>query len=143
MSGQAEDLITPGFLTPLRMQKLAAQRWLLIDDLAYRTALLRGVFVVPRGVQTDLASIPRVFWTLFPKEDLYDAAAVVHDAAYAGMLRSSVGPVHLTKAWADELFREAMRASGVAAWRAELMYRAVSWFGDPAAHPLAASARLG
>jgi len=134
--------MTAAFLTPLRMEKLGAQRWLLIDDLLYQTEILNGVFICGRGIQTDLASIPRALWALFPKEDLYDAAAVVHDAAYAGMLRSAAGPVHLTKAWADRIFREAMRASGVPMWRAELMYRAVSWFGDPAAHPLAASARL-
>jgi len=128
------------FLTTLRTEKIGAQRWLLTDDLVYQTALLHGVLVAPRGFQTDLASIPRSLWVLFPKEDLYDQAAVIHDAAYGHALTTTDSArVELVKPWADRIFQEAMVASGVSPTRAALMFRLVSWFGRPAAHPLAAN----
>ena len=35
--------------------------------------------VVPNGFKTDLASIPRVFWALFPPFGKYIRASIVHD----------------------------------------------------------------
>jgi len=133
-----------GFLTPLRLEKIGPQRWLLIDDLRYRTQLLNGIFVVPRGFQTDLASIPRLFWVIAPKVDIYDAAAVLHDAAYASavMTRTMEQRVFLAKEWADRIFLEAMLALGVPAWRASAMYHAVRLFGDFRGHPLAANRQV-
>ena len=126
------------FLTTLRFEKIGARRWLLVDELVYQTNLLSGVIVAPRGFQTDLASIPRIFWTTFPKEDLYDQAAVIHDAAYAHALTTTDGTrIELVKVWADKIFQEAMLASGVNQLQANIMYRLVSWFGQPSRHPLA------
>jgi hypothetical protein len=132
--------LSPAFLSPLRTEKLAAQRWLLIDDLVYRSALLRGLFVAPRGFQTDFASIPRPLWAVFPKEDRYDQAAVIHDAAYGHALQTPGGDrIELVKVWADRLFYEAMRVNGVPMLQAWSMFRAVHVFGNPHAHPLAAN----
>jgi Protein of unknown function (DUF1353) len=128
------------FLSPLRTEKISARRWLLTDDLAYQTNLLHGIFIAPRGFQTDLASIPRILWPIAPKVDLYDAAAVIHDAAYAHALVTADGErVELVKVWADLIFREAILSCGVSEWRAHLMYLAVKRFGHPEHHPLAAN----
>jgi hypothetical protein len=130
--------VTPAFLTPLRTEKIGAQRWLLIDDLIFRSVALRGLVVAPHGFQTDLASIPRFAWTVFPKEDLYDAGAVIHDAAYGNALMTMTGDrMFVVKPIADNLFHEAILALGVPAWRANLMYWAVQQFGNPLGHPLA------
>lgn len=134
--------MTCGFLTPLRMETLAPMRWLLLDDLAFLSARYRGVFVVPAGFQTDLASIPRPLWGLVPKVGAHDRAAVLHDAAYAHALLTERGrPVRAIKRVADALFDEAMRADGVPRVRRVLMAAAVRQFGDPDVHPLAAHAR--
>ena len=37
---------------------------------------------VPRGFVTDLASLPRVFWSIFPPTGPYTWAAIVHDYLY-------------------------------------------------------------
>ena len=37
---------------------------------------------VPTGFVTDLASIPRPFWSVFPKTGRYAYAAIVHDYLY-------------------------------------------------------------
>jgi hypothetical protein len=128
-----------GFLTPLRFEKIGAQRWLLLEPLVYRSESFAGVFVVPRGFQTDLASIPRVLWVIAPKVDIYDQATVLHDCAYANALTTySDERVYLIKEFCDALFLEALRSLHVNAFRAQLMYLAVKRFGNPAAHPLAA-----
>lgn len=128
------------FLTPLRTEKIGAHRWLLTDDLVYRSAFLSGVLIAPRGYQTDLASIPRLGWVIFPKVDVYDSASVAHDAGYGHALVTEHGDrIHLIKRLADRLFLEAMEALGVPWWQRTLMYRAVSVFGNQDAHPLAAN----
>jgi hypothetical protein len=37
---------------------------------------------VPVGFVTDFASIPRVFWSVLPPDDLYTYAAIIHDFLY-------------------------------------------------------------
>lgn len=74
---------------------------------------------VTGGFETDGASIPRMFYGLIggPFSGRYVAAAVIHDALYASHL--------VSRELADELFLEAMRESGVPAWKARVMYWAV------------------
>jgi len=88
-----------------------------------------------------------MLWSIFPKEDMYDSAAVLHDAAYGGALLTGIIPedirVHLTKQWADNLFKEALIACGVGRIRTWLMYRAVVQYGRPEYHPLAENALYG
>lgn len=125
------------FLTPLRMEKIGARRWLLIDDLHFLSARYGGIFVASRGFQTDLASIPRLLWVVAPKVDLYDAASVIHDASYGNALSTLDGKrVFAVKDVCDRLFLEGMLSSGVSAWRANLMYSAVKNFSEPDGHPL-------
>lgn len=132
------------FLTPLRVEKIGPQRWLLLTDLIFRADGIS--YVAPRGFQTDLASIPRLLWSLLPPVGQYDAAAVIHDAAYAGALLDGPiedpqsHPITVTKAHADRLFYQGCRTLGVGTVAARLMYWAVRVFGDPDTHPLAAPA---
>ena len=132
--------MSSAFITPLDTRKIGPQRWLLLDDLIFRTDALNGFVIAPRGFQTDLASIPRVAWAIFPKEDLYDAAAVIHDAAYGHALTTLDGDrMHVIKPIADRLFLECLLTLGVSRPRAQLMYWAVVQFGHPETHPLAAN----
>jgi hypothetical protein len=101
------------FVTPLRTEKIGAQRWMLT-----------------------------VLWAIAPKVDVYDHAAVIHDAAYGNVLEVIVTTgdrqrVHLIKPYADNVFREACLAQGVSGFRAWSMYQMVKLFGNPDAHPLA------
>jgi hypothetical protein len=131
-------MMMASFLTPLRTEKIGVHRWLLIDDLAFHSFLLNGIFVCTRGFQTDYASLPIWLGSLFPRVGLYDAPGVLHDAAYAGALTTlNREGIWLTKTWADRLFYEALCACGVSLWRASVLYQAVAWFGRPMKHPLA------
>lgn len=124
--------MSPRFLTPLRIEKVGPQRWRLIDRLLYRSVKYAGVFVVPAGFETDLTSVPTVVQSLLPKVGDYDAAAVLHDAAYAHRLETADGQrIYTVKPVADALYHEAVRACGTGRTRAALMYAAVTLWGTP------------
>ena len=74
--------------------------------------------IVPRGFDSDLASIPRVFWGIFPPHHYrYRLAALVHDYLIKdqGYIREN----------ADLVFKEIMQVSGNPKWKTWLMYNAV------------------
>lgn len=132
--------MTARFCTPLRTEKICERRWMLVDDLVFLSDLYPGYFIAPRGVQTDLASIPRIYWTLFPKVGKQDKAAVIHDGGYGHYLVTEHGDrIRTAKHVADNLFLEGMRAEGVNRLSARIMFTGVKFFGDPKAHPLAAN----
>jgi hypothetical protein len=76
---------------------------------------------VPAGFVTDLASIPRVLWSLLPPHGRYAKAAIIHDWLYA----TGIGG----REYADDVFLEAMEVLGVSPWKRKTMYWAVRAFG--------------
>lgn len=69
---------------------------------------------VPRGFETDLASVPALARPLFnPADPRYARAAVIHDYLLA---LPDFSPVTAAVA-----FRDALRAADVAAWRVAAM----------------------
>ena len=62
--------------------------------------------VVPEGFVTDLTSIPRIFWSIIPRDGKYADAAIVHDYLYW------MQPV--SKEIADAVFSAAMKDLEVA-----------------------------
>ena len=74
---------------------------------------------VPKGFITDGASVPRIFWPVFPPFGPWLKAAILHDWLYA------TGKV--SRKEADRLFRDG--ACAVAPVRGRLMYIAVRAFG--------------
>jgi hypothetical protein len=122
------------FLTALRVEELEDGRHLLIDPLKFYSAELRGVLVMPAGRLTDYASVPRAFWSLFPRDGPYKWAATMHDGGYNGELVTEHGdPIHLIKTLSDNLFREAMSVNPrIGRADRELLYRIVRRFGGKA-----------
>lgn len=56
--------------------------WVLQEKLEYEHPVTKELYVIPRGFVTDLASVPRLFWTAFPPCGKYTIAAVLHDYLY-------------------------------------------------------------
>lgn len=130
---------SPKFLTPLRIEKLDARRWVLTDHLVFESVRFPGRFIGPAGSQTDLASIPRIGQVVFPKVGKQDKGSVVHDLGYTHQLVTEHGErIHTVKHVADLLFLEGMQAEGVHWISARVMYGCVVAFGNPQKHPLAA-----
>ena len=80
--------------------------------------------VAPTGFVTDLASIPRVFWSLLRPDGEYAYAAILHDYMYWKQDR--------TRALADETFFLVMKDYGVDPTAASTIYTAVRAGGQGA-----------
>ncbi len=81
--------------------------WVLNEPLIYEHPKTKQIFEVPRGFVTDMASVPRLFWTAFPPCGKYTPAAVVHDYIYWHQ------PSNCNRECADNLLLIAMEESGV------------------------------
>lgn len=89
----------------------------------FRFSSCLGIQVlVPKDFETDFASVPRLFWWIFPPTGQHARASVVHDFLY-----SAAGDC--PRFLADAVFRHAMEVSGVNWWRRCVMYYAVRTFG--------------
>lgn len=81
--------------------------WVVTQPLIYEHPKTKKRFEVPRGFVTDLASVPRLFWTAFPPCGKYTPVAVVHDYIYWYQ------PFDCDRKCADELLLVAMKESKV------------------------------
>ena len=81
---------------------------------------------IPGDFETDGCSIPRFFWRLIghPMDEKYIAAAVIHDALWRQALAGEQ-----TFSYANWVFRDALRSSGVWWWRRTAMWLAVTLNG--------------
>ena len=93
--------------------------WFLTAALIYKGT--KDEFIVPAGFGTDFASVPRLFWAVFPPYGRFTKAAVVHDWLY----RTHA----VSRKDADGIFHRIMRELGTKWWRRRLMYLAVRLFG--------------
>lgn len=111
--------------------------WLLVEE--YRVKVLHEEdefeFRIPQNFEFDLASVPRVFWSVIGSFELSLVAPLIHDYLY----RFRGRPEHhtrtqephlvvLTRRDADQIFLALMLREGVPSWKAKLAYRAVRWF---------------
>lgn len=108
------------FLTPLVLHSAAGE-----DDYQVGAPLVYErpngeEIAVPAGFRTDLASVPRVFWRVFPRDaGGYRAAAVVHDYLCG------------THPWGEaaDVFDEAMRDCGAGWLQRQLIVGSVRLWG--------------
>lgn len=121
-------------LPPPVLSFIGGGRWRLEQSYAYRDG--DTVVTVPAGFDFDLSSVPRLFWFLLAPFELSIAAPLLHDFLYRYGGRppaeTIAPPRTYTRAEADRMFREIMRAEGVSAWRRALAYAAVRLFGRSA-----------
>ncbi len=85
------------------------------------------VIHVPKGFVTDLASVPRIFWAVFPPFGRYTPAAIVHDFLY-----SEYNNTGINRTLADKIFLFIMKELGVGYFKRQAMYRGVRMFGEMA-----------
>ena len=98
--------------------------WVLDTELVFTVRDSRQRIVVPRGFVTDFASVPRIFWSVFPRHGEYTRAAIVHDFLYWEQ--------RCTRSQADELFDIIMQDSNVDSTTRLAIYAAVRVWGDSA-----------
>ena len=83
------------------------------------------IITVSKGFITDLASVPRSFWPIFPPFGVYTPAAVIHDFLY-----SEYNVTGINRTLSDKIFLFIMRELGVGFFKSKTMYRAVRLFGE-------------
>lgn len=106
--------------------------WILVADCSYPTA--GHTVTTLAGFETDLASIPRIFWSIISPEELSLAAPLFHDLIYRrggrllqGELDAFDGYV-FKRAQTDALFLELMTKAGIPKWKRKAAYLAVRGF---------------
>lgn len=113
---------------PLRPPQIApfgdSEWWVLTDSIPTRIGRSTEIITVPKGFVTDLASIPRFFWSAFPKTGPYMSAAILHDYLYWDQ--------RCTRAESDRIFAIEMKSYGVNDTSRTLIFSAVSDFGATA-----------
>ncbi len=108
------------FLTKLQMaaaDNTDDGKWVLTAPLIYQSDVAGRTFVVPRGFQTDLASVPRLPVIYLLTGDTASQAAALHDHLYSSH--------EVPRAMADAVLREASEVIGVPAWRRWAMWAGV------------------
>lgn len=117
-------MVQPQVQSHLDVEELDDSHWKLIHEFVYDSDVAKSRIIVPAGFVTDFASVPRVPVAFWLTGDTAHMAAVVHDYLYS----TGIFP----KAVADQVFYEAMRATGIPLWRAWVMYQGVNWGGQAA-----------
>lgn len=111
------------FTKPLVVEKLSNGKWKTARGFTYYVGDEGSddKIKVPKGFETDFASVPRIFWVILPPDGKYSQAAVLHDFLYSKRLRPQKE--------CDNIFLEAMEVLGVSWWKRKIMYRALRMFG--------------
>ena len=124
---------------PLRPPQIApfgdSEWWVMAEPVPNRIGVSTEIITVPKGFVTDLASIPRFFWSAFPKTGKYMSAAILHDYLYWDQ--------RCTRAEADRIFAIEMLSFGVDATARKLIFGAVDQFGGSAWNANAAAKTTG
>ncbi len=103
---------------------IAEHQWMLQGYVIHRFGHTPHVLIVPAGFVTDLASVPDIAEPLLPRNGEYSTAAIIHDYLYWTQ--------SCTREQADNLMSIVMKETGVAPWKALLIYGAVRLAGQRA-----------
>ena len=121
-----------GFLRPAVLEYDVNRLWKLAEPFMVAVMLdgRNQLVMVPVGFVTDLASVPRALWDLFPPEGRYTEAAIVHDYLYSVQGRLPVpGSVQFGRADADQVLLKGMEACGEGRVARRTIWLAVRAFG--------------
>ena len=96
-----------------------SKSWEVEED--YHAVVVGNTIRVPKGFITDLASVPRIMWVVFPPFGRYTEASVVHDFLYSSS--------ELSRKKCDEVFFMLMLENNVSYFTAKILHASVRLFG--------------
>ena len=111
---------TPVSLEPTDRFSESRRVFRLKEDLTYHSTKY-GSITVPKGFETDFASVPIPFQLFVPVTGRYLEATIIHDYLYEHALR--------TKQEADAILAEGMLVLEVKRWRRFIINLGVRYFG--------------
>lgn len=110
-----------GFLTPVCIKPYEEYRYQVCSDILF--TIDGEVFTIPKGFESDLASIPRIAWSyMSPAHSSLMRASIVHDWFY----RMSCD---FDRYQTDVIFYHMLRNDGVSLVTANILFYAVRLFG--------------
>lgn len=116
------------FTNALIAKKLKKRDWEVVESFSYDVGELGSgeTITVPAGFVSDLASIPRPLWTIFPPDGSYTQAAALHD-----WLCKKKGKVERQYDYkqVSKIFLESLNVLEVSFLTRQAMYYGVLWFG--------------
>lgn len=116
------------FTNALIAKKLKKRDWEVVESFSYDVGELGSgeTITVPAGFVSDLASIPRPLWTIFPPDGSYTQAAVLHD-----WLCKNKGKVEKQYDYkqVSKIFLESLNVLEVSFLTRQAMYYGVLLFG--------------
>ncbi len=110
----------------------AKRVWVLFEKCSYQTA--GHTITAPANYETDLASIPRIFWSILAPEELSLAAPLFHDLIYrcgGSLPQDGLNPFDgklYERKEVDDLFLELMKKAKIPRWKRTAAYLAVRGF---------------
>jgi hypothetical protein len=99
-----------------------AKYYVLTAPVRYKIGLAKLPVIVPRGFVTDLASVPKIFWSVLPRDGQYLSAAILHDYMYWDQ--------RCTRQEADLILKSNMEDFGVSGFNKTAVYQAVKLGGE-------------
>lgn len=124
----SDVVVTKASDSPLKLQRFQEPIWILLEPITWKPSnssqASLAPITVPKYFVTDLASIPRIFWALMPRDDVYAYPAIVHDYLYWTQTCS--------KREADQIFEFCMVDLEVPKLQVKLIKAAVQALGDGA-----------
>lgn len=107
---------------PAKLMRTGPRLAVVMKEFQFKSEAL-GLITVEKGFDTDYASVPRIFWAIYPPDGSYTDAAVIHDYLYWYQAAQPGKPI--TRVEADAVFLEAMTALGVPWHRRHILHKAV------------------
>lgn len=104
------------------VEQVDDRNWKVRESFTY-TGKSGDVFEIHEGMETDFASVPRLFVWFLPRYGAYTKAAIVHDLLW----REYASRGRMSYLDADGVFRRAMRELEVPFLRRWMMWAAVRW----------------
>jgi hypothetical protein len=87
----------------------------LVEDISYKLSNGKDI-IVPKGYVTDMASTPRIVWSIFPPFGKYGFASVIHDYLY------ETPEIIVSRRFVDAEFKRIMISNGVSKLVASIFY---------------------
>lgn len=106
--------------------------WFTTDEFTFYVGEIvnRRSVTIPKGFLTDGASVPSMFWGIFPPWGIYGQAAIVHDylCVTNELTDNNDKPLKVTIEEIDSIFYSAMKAAGTPIWKRSLIYAGVKLY---------------
>lgn len=117
----AKERLDIEFINDSCIKPLIDYHYLTCNDIEFK---VNGItFIVPKGFETDLASIPKIAWPIIaPFHSSLIRSAIIHDWLYKSNC-------FFTRKQSDVIFYHLLINDDVSHVKAGLIYFAVRWFG--------------